>query len=286
VRITDLARARIHLRRTTLFLILASSIAVFLGERAFDNYLNLKAENKELSARKAETEKVIAENKGRMDSLLNTIRRQDKDIRYLSSQGESFKRRQFSLEMAKQIYEHIRREDPAMPVWKTSVRDIQQYILACRDFEGVYEKRHPKFAGKYSWKAMAKILYIEYGFRRDPPRGKADELGAPQIREFYTDSNGKKTLYLYNLLVRLGHKGKTYDKTISLYRESPRIQVECMYEHFTRKLKDQDGNFIRSVVAYNSIRALPEESAYWLKYQAITPKFNTWVERATQETEN
>jgi len=286
VKITDWARMRVHLRLTTLLLILASSVVVFIGDKALQKYHALKVKNELLEAEKKQVETYISDNRGRMEALLNTIRRQDKDIRYLASSKSATDRRLFNLELAKQIYEYLRQQDGARPMSKTSVKDIQQYITACRDFENVFEKRYPRFDGKYSWKAMAKMLYIEHGFERNPPRGKADELGAPQIREFYLGEDGKRIPYLYNLLVRLGHKKHSYTETIDAYRSSPRIQVECMYEHFTRKLRDQHGDFIRSVVAYNSIRTFPEESLYWIKYQAITPKFNSWVEKASQTVEN
>lgn len=285
VRVTHWAKMRVHLRLTTLLLILASSVVVFIGDKALQKYDALKAKNELLEAEKKLVETYISDNRGKLDALLNTIRRQDKDIRYLSYSKDASERKLFNLELAKQIYEYIRQQDGFRPMRKTSVKDIQQYIVACRDYEKIFEKRYPKYAGRYSWKAMVKLLYIEHLFEKRPPRGKADELGAPQIREFLGRDH-KRVPYLYNLLVRLGHKKPSYKETIDAYLSSPRIQVECMYEHFTRKLIEQNGDFIRSVVAYNSIRTFPEESIYWIRYQNISPKFSSWVEKANKALEN
>lgn len=282
VKITRLAKLRIHLRLMNLLLILGACVALYLGERAVVNHLSLLKENAELRKEKADTEVYLKENKGKIDALLGIMKRQSSDVKYLRAINEKRKNTLFTVALSNRIYQHIREEDPGKDIYKISPQEIQTYLEACMDLEKAYEIRYKKYKGKYSWKTMAKMLYIEHKFEKDPKRGAADEMGAPQIREFYS-KDGKKIPYLYQLMCKLGYKRGSYDSTILLYRDSPYIQVECMYEHFTRKLKEQEGDFVKAVVAYNFAKKFPEQSSYWFMYQKTTLLFNRWIREAEKE---
>jgi len=284
MRLTQWAKMKVRMRTTTLLLALLASVALLVGDRALHEYFELRSSNEALRTQVSEADTYVRENKGKIDALLNTIKRQDKSIRGLEDATDEYGKKIFEMELAKQIVGFITKADPAKSCFKVNVVDVQGYIHNCIKYEKIYGKKYPVYAGNFSWRAMMKVLYIENQYERNPPKGKATELGCPQIREFVYEKNRKGKVIripqLYNVLVRLGHKRASYETTINAYRQSTEIQVDCLYYFFYLKLKDCDGDFIHALVAYNSARQFPEVSVYWLKYQNATSLLNGWVEKA------
>lgn len=281
--ITNWNRLRKRLLKTNVILILCLVAVVYLlkwyMEKLDKKVFELEQVQSSLKVASAElitSKKDLEDNKTKINSLLSVIERQDKMIEKASARDFVMTRRTRNLELAKEIETYFLEVDPYRPLRAVNARDIYGYICACQDFEKVYKKLHPEYEKAYGWKTAMAILYIEAGYEKDPKQGPAYELGCAQMLE-HEMYKGKRINSLYNMLVRLGYKKETYTKTILAYRYTTKIQVHCLYEHLTEKLKDQKGNTMSAIVAYNSAKKFPEQSLYWLKYQRATSKLRGWI---------
>ena len=288
--LTQWARTRKKLRRNTLLLLLFAAIALFVCDRLRMRLVYLRARVEVLNdmisneeRAEIDAEKKLSDKKNRIEILVSEIECQNKQIAALQKDASFVRNKTFPLFLAKAIQAWYSEKSPATKISRLNVSNLVDFIRASMYYEKVYVKKHPEFEGKYSWKIAMKMLYIESDYVLDPPRGKATELGCPQIREFIYDSNKKRVPQLYNLLCSIGRKKGTYEATIQSYRASPWVQVQAMYEYYTFKLRDSKGNVVKAIVAYNAASNLPEKTVYWGRYQFAGRRLEEWISAARKE---
>jgi hypothetical protein len=283
---TSWNRVRKQLQRFTLLLALTICVLLLLTNNVLESYAELsiklwiaKGELKNLKSELITVKNEVEKNKNKTDKLLKTIKWQRKEILERDTRADEIRKKLFLNELSKEVISYLADSDPLIRIKNCNQRDIYLFLHFCKKYELIYKKKYPKYEKYYDWKMAAKIIFLESHFAKDPPQGKASELGGPQILEYEFPVKQQKVMHLYPILKKLKHNKGDYHSTILSYRNTTSIQVDCFYEEFTSKLEMCGGDFTRALVAYNSYKNIPEESLYWIKYQRISNLFDGWIKK-------
>lgn len=288
---TNWNRVRKRLQKSAILLILIVLILFTVADHListvttlYTQVADLKGKLKDTNDKLLQSEKNLEENSTKIDKLNKTILAQKGDYQKLFKKNKNIRDEFFIERLARRIFDYYVTREPDRMISHLNPGNIIEYIRSSMLYEEIYSKKYPKYKLKYDWKIAMSMLRVEGKYDKFAGPSTAGALGAPQILEFeyYKDKKGKvhKINQLYNTLCELGYKKETYGKTIDFYLQTPKVQVDCFYFWYTRKLKDMHGSFIAAIVAYNGRQDFPEQSEYWFDYSKCRNTLQKEIEGA------
>lgn len=287
---TSLNAVRRWLQRAVVGLAVISVVMLLLTLRATDRAVDavgqlatVKAQKKVADTELGQVQKDLLAKKELITNLKKRIHEEASRTRAANRSAIRYYDEAFNRELALQILAYDAQFNPDRPRRDLSAQDVYEEIVACQRWAGHYATRYPRFKAAYKWTIAMKMLWVETYYDRDPPQNAFSALGSAQVLEFDGYGTPAQAPCLYPLLCQLGYKRETYVKTIRLYRDDPDVQVHCMFEMLTRKLRDHKGNVTAAIVAYNWATYPPESSPYWVKYQEVGGLLDELIEKTKKK---